>query len=81
MGREPTFEETTKAQAVSERELTAKPTLTDADRDKAEGRVGVDDGDHLAAGKADATDHGTSGGEVEAEKMRGRSREAGERSS
>jgi hypothetical protein len=43
--------------------LTARPTLTGADKDAAEDRVGVEPEDHLAAGKADAIDHGTSGGE------------------
>jgi hypothetical protein len=67
MGREPTTEE---VEQVSERELTARPTLTDRDREGAEARVGVDDADHLAAGKHDAIDQGTSGGEAEAERLR-----------
>jgi hypothetical protein len=44
--------------------LTARPRLTRADEDAAEARVGVNPEDHLAAGKADAIDHGTSGGET-----------------
>lgn len=78
MGREPTTEE---VQQVSERELTARPTLTERDRDRAEDRVGVDDADHLAAGKHDAIDHGTSGGEVEAERLRAEEAEAKQRRS
>lgn len=78
MGREPTTEE---VQAVSERQLTARPTLTDADRDRAEERLGVDEADHRAAGKADALDPGTSGGEADAEALRERGAEDRRRSS
>ena len=67
MGREPSTEE---AQQAAERELTARPTLTDRDRAQAEDRVGVDAADHLAAGKRDAIDRGTSGGEADAEGLR-----------
>lgn len=43
--------------------LTARPHLTRRDEDAAADKVGVTPEDHRAAGRADAIDYGTSGGE------------------